>query len=125
VIFGSYQGVTWAQFGGVSPDLNYPWFSTKPKSGFWLNFAKNADPLTERLMLAGMAATSATARHAAWAEVNIRLAMDIPYLWTDRSVLGIAAKSYVQGWQTATDPAGHPVLQPNQGVLFFTEVWHS
>jgi len=123
-IFGTYQALTWAQFGGVSPDLNYPWFSTRPaRGGIWLNFAKNSDPKIESLMLAGMAATSQTARVNAWASVNIRLAQDVPYLWTDRSVLGIAAKAYVKNWQTFQSPTGHAVLQPNQAVLFFTSTW--
>jgi peptide/nickel transport system substrate-binding protein len=125
-IFGAYQAMTWAQFGGVSPDLNHPWFSTPPKGGgTWLNFARNNDPTIEKYMLAGMAATTTKARDAAWASVNIRLAQDVPYMWTDRVVLGVAAKSYVQNWKTATDPVGHAVLQPNQAVLFFTQVWHS
>ena len=71
-IFGAYQCMTWAQFGGVSPDLNHPWFSVRPpKGGTWLNFARNQDTKIESYMLAGMAATSATARKNAWASVNI------------------------------------------------------
>jgi len=126
-IFGFYQAMTWAQFGGVSPDLNHPWFSIKPpaKGATWLNFARNNDPKVESLMLAGMAATSTAARKNAWAAVNIRIQQDIPYLWTDRVVLGVAAHSNVQDWEKATDPAGHPVLQPNQAVLFFTSTWKS
>jgi peptide/nickel transport system substrate-binding protein len=126
-IFGAYQAMTWAQFGGVSPDLNHPWFSTPPKGGgTWLNFARNNDPTIEKYMLAGMAATSATARKNAWSAVNIRLAQDAPYMWTTRVVLGVAAKSYVQNWHGgATAPTGQAVLQPNQAVVAFTQVWHS
>lgn len=121
-IFGAYQAVTWAQFGGVSPDLNYPWFSTKSH----LNFANNLDPKTEALMLKAMAQTSTTARNNAWAAVNAQINKDLPYLWTDRVVLGVAAKSYVQNWKTFETPApAKPVLQPNQAVLFFTSTWHS
>jgi len=128
-IFGAYQCMTWAQFGGVSPDLNYPWFSTK--SG--LNFAKNFDSKIESLMLKGMAATSASAREAAWGAVNNQIDKDLPYLWTDRTVLGVAAHSSVQNWKTSTapgpgvktGPGGAAVLQPNQAVLFFTETWKS
>jgi ABC-type transport system substrate-binding protein len=121
-IFGLYQAVTWSQFGGVSPDLDYPWFSTKSH----LNFANNLDPVTEKLMLAGMAATSQTARTRAWAAVNAQINKDLPYLWTDRVVLGVAAKSYVQNWKTfMSPPPAKPILQPNQAVLFFTSVWHS
>ena len=121
-IFGLYQAVTWSQFGGVSPDLNYPWFSTKSH----LNFAYNLDPVTEKLMLQGMAATTQTARTRAWAAVNAQINKDLPYLWTDRVVLGVAAKAYVQNWKTFETPApAKPVLQPNQAVLFFTSTWHA
>jgi len=123
-IFGAYQAVTWAQFGGVSPDLNHPWFSTPPKGGgTWLNFARNKDPKIESLMLSGMAAKSQAARQNAWASVNIRIQQDIPYMWLDRVVLGVAAKATVNGWKSFKDPAGHAVLQPNQAVLFFTSTW--
>ena len=121
-IFGLYQVMTWAQFGGVSPDLNYPWFSTKTH----LNFANNNDPTVEKLMLQGMAASTEAARVKAWSEVSAQINKDVPYLWTDRVVLGVAAKSYVQNWKTFDTPApAKPVLQPNQAVLFFTTTWRS
>lgn len=121
-IFGLYQCMTWAQFGGVCPDLNYPWFSTKTH----LNFANNLDAHTESLMLQGMAGSTEAARVKAWSEVAAQINKDLPYLWTDRVVLGVAAKSYVQNWKTFDTPApAKPVLQPNQAVLFFTTTWHS
>jgi ABC-type transport system substrate-binding protein len=120
-IFGLYQCMTWAQFGGVSPDLNYPWFSTKTH----LNFANNNDKTTESLMLQGMAAASTAARDKAWKAVNAQINKDVPYLWLDRVVLGVAAKNYVENWKTFSTQEGHAVLQPNQAVLFFTSVWHN
>ena len=124
-IFGAYQAVTWAQFGGVSPDLNHPWFQTKPPKGTWLNFARNQDPKVESLMLSGMAAKTQAARQNAWASVNIRIQQDLPYLWLDRVVLGVAAKAKVKNWKSFKDRSGHSVLQPNQAVLFFTSTWIS
>jgi peptide/nickel transport system substrate-binding protein len=127
-IYGEYQCMTWAQFGGVSPDLNHPWFSVKPPgypTATWLNFARNQDPKIESLMIAAMASKSFTGQKNGWAAVNIRLNQDLPYLWIDRVVLGVAAHSNVQNWETFQDPAGHAVLQPNQAVLFFTSTWKS
>ena len=120
-ILGGYQAVTWAQFGGVAPDLNYPWFSTK--SG--LNFARNFDSKIESLMETAFGETTASGREAKWGAVNNQIDKDIPYLWTDRSVVGVAAKNYVMNWKVSHAPNGATVLQPNQGVLFFTEVWHN
>ncbi|HEY8081285.1 MAG TPA: hypothetical protein VIE15_04275, partial [Acidimicrobiales bacterium] len=120
-IFSQYQAMTWSQFGGVSPDTNYPWFSTKTG----LNFANNLDPKIEAAMINGMAATTTANRVKYWSFVNQQIARDLPYLWTDRAVIGIVAKNNVQNWKTFTDPSGHPVLQPNQGVMFYTEIWKS
>jgi len=120
-IAGSFQATMWSQFGGASPDSNYPWFSAK--SG--LNFAGNSDPKIESAMVTALGATSTAARAKAWSLVNGQLARDLPYLWLDRAIWGFAAKSTVQNWKGFTDPAGHAVLQPDSGILFFTETWIS
>ncbi len=123
---GKFQAMTWSQFGGVSPDLNYPWFSTKTNNAiFHLNFPQNMDPVIQTNMLAGMAATTTTARTKAWAAVNTQLGKDIPYLWTDRTVGGVASTMAVQGWKSALDPSGHAVLCPNQLVFFYHQIWKS
>lgn len=127
-ITGAYQAMTWSDFGGVAPELNYPWFSTETYNkllGLDLNFPRNNDPKIQSLMIAGMAATATKARESAWAAVNAQLNKDLPFWWTDRAAIGVAASSKVQNWKTAKDPAGHPVLCPNQGVLFFNEIWKS
>jgi peptide/nickel transport system substrate-binding protein len=128
-VYGAYQCMTWAQFGGVSPDLNHPWFTSikppgYPKKGIWLNFARNDDPKIEALMLSAMASKSVSARRNAWAAVNIRLQQDLPYLWIDRVSLGVAASTKVQNWKTY-EFGGKGILQPNQAVLFFTSTWLS
>jgi peptide/nickel transport system substrate-binding protein len=126
-IYGTYEALTWAQFGGVEPDLNYPWFSTQTGgtllgSPFTLNFARNLNPKIQNAMLAGMAAKTTSARVAAWASVNTMIDQAVPYLWTDRSVIGVAAHANITNWKTFKDPVGHAILQPNQGVFFCTEV---
>jgi peptide/nickel transport system substrate-binding protein len=118
-IFSQYQAMTWSQFGGVSPDTNYPWFSTKTG----LNFANNDDAKIESAMLAGMAASTTAGRVKSWSFVNDQLGRDVPYAWTDRAVIGVAAHTKVQNWKTFNTPAGKGVLQPNQGVMFCTEIW--
>jgi peptide/nickel transport system substrate-binding protein len=117
----NYQAMTWSQFGGVTPDLNFPWFGTDTG----LNFANNLDPSIQAAMIAGMGATTVAARHAAWAKVNSLLAKDLPYLWLDRTVWGTAAQASVQNWKSFTAPGGQAVLQPNGGVIFYTEIWKS
>lgn len=121
-----FQAMTWSQFGGVSPDLNYPWFSTKAKNSLVnLNFARMNDSKLQNLMIQAFGATSNSARDKAWAAVNTEIDTDIPYLWTDRTVLGIGASKSVQGWKAATAPGGQAVLCPNQGVFFYHQIWKS
>ena len=107
-IFGTYQAMTWAQFGGVSPDLNHPWFSMRPpKGGTWLNFAQNQDPKIESLMLAAMAAKSFNgAEERAGPRSTSGSSRTCRTCGLDRVVLGVAAHSNVQAWETFTDDVG-------------------
>ena len=53
---GSFEATEWNQFGGMSPDLNYVWFSTKTAtpSGVSINMARNVDPRIEEAFTTGM-----------------------------------------------------------------------
>lgn len=122
-IFGTYQALTWADFGGVCPDTNYPWFSTKTGNVLYnLNFARDLDPKIQTMMVSAFGATSDSARYKAWAKVNDQIDLDVPYLWTDRVVLGVGASKAVQNWQTFSF-GSDKILQPNQAVLFLTATW--
>ena len=65
--------------------------------------ARNSDPPIETALLAGRAAsTSRVRRQAAYKTVNKRLAIDLPYLWTDRAV-----------WAVIGEPDGAELQQPH------------
>ena len=122
---GQYEAMGWLDFGGISPDLNYVWFSptTIAKSGISLNTTGNDDPQIETAMLAGMAATTSSERIKAYRTVNERLAVDLPYIWIDRSVWAIASNLSVENWNNPTSPGGQHLVGNNQGLFWLPQVW--
>jgi len=124
-LFGSYQSTAWSQFGGLSPDLNYVWFSTTTAhaTGISINMARNMDPQVESALIAGEGATNSKARVAAFRKLNERLGADIPYIWLDRTTWGLVSKTKVQNWNNPTTPDGKKALGQNQGVWWLTQAW--
>ena len=101
-----YDASTWSQFGGITPDLNFVWFTSykflgKQASGY-VNFAQQADPLIQSGMLAGMAAVpGSSAQQKAWQGVNTRMAVNVPYLFLDTTVTMFAARANVRNFAYA------------------------
>ena len=126
-IVGSFQATEWSQFGTITPDLNYVWFSptTYSSSGISINMARNVDPQIEQAFLAGMATKNRQKQIAAFAKINQRLGADIPYVWTDRTFWGLASHPNVQNWNNPTTPAGHKALGQDQGPWWPTQMWVS
>ena len=122
---GKYQAVAWRQFGAVDPDLNYIfWSTTTVSSGsLSINMARNADPTIEKALLAGRAGTSTGVRTAAYRTVNKRLALDIPYLWTDRAVWAVVGNPKVQNFNNPITPAGQPAFGMIGGAIWPTQIW--
>ena len=103
------------------------WFSTKTlrTTGTSLNIARNDDPQVEAAMVAGMGETNPRKAAAAFAKVNQRLAVDLPYIWTDRAVWAVASTAKVQNWNNPTTPAGGRALGMDQGVVWLAQAWLS
>ena len=124
---GKYQALGWRQFGAVDPDLNYIfWSTTTVSSGaLSINMARNADPAIETALLAGRASTDKSVREAAYKTVNKRLALDIPYLWTDRAVWAVIGNPNVQNFNNPTTPQGQPAFGMIGGSIWPTQIWIS
>ena len=105
---GKYQALGWRQFGAVDPDLNYIfWSTTTVSSGaLSINMARNSDPQIETALLQGRASTDKEVRETAYKTVNKRLALDLPYLWTDRAVWAVIGDPTVQNFNNPTTPQG-------------------
>ena len=124
---GTFEAVGWQSFGGIYPDLNYVWFSTKTlnRNGTSLNIARNDDPQIEAAMVAGMGAANPKKAASYFAKVNQRLAIDLPYIWTDRAVWAVASTPKVQNWNNPTTPSGAHALGMDQGDVWLTQAWLS
>jgi ABC-type transport system substrate-binding protein len=124
---GKYQAAGWRQFSAVDPDLNYIfWSSTTVSSGsLSINMARNADPKIETALLAGRASTDETIRSKAYQTVNKRMAVDLPYLWTDRAVWAIVSNPKVQNFNNPTTPQGQPAFGMIGGSIWPTQIWVS
>jgi peptide/nickel transport system substrate-binding protein len=124
---GKYQALGWRQFGAVDPDLNYIfWSTTTVSSGsLSINMARNADPAIERALLSGRQSTDKSVREAAYKTVNKRLALDTPYLWTDRAVWAVIGNPSVQNFNNPTTPQGTPAYGMIGGSIWPTQIWIS
>jgi peptide/nickel transport system substrate-binding protein len=125
-VLGNFQAVTSYQFGAVSPDLNYVWWSTTTRSpigSIGLNFTRLNDPQLESAMLEGRHTTDQSTRVAAYRTVNERLAQDLAYLWIEQYLFSEVALPRVQNFNNLTLPNGMPGYSFNEGVFFPAETW--
>jgi peptide/nickel transport system substrate-binding protein len=123
---GKYEATTWRQFGAVDPDLNYIfWSSTTVSTGISINMARNDDPQIEAALQLGRTSTEPSVREKAYSTVNKRLAIDLPYLWTDRAVWAVVSNPTVQNWNNPKTPAGAPAFGMIGGSIWPTQIWIS
>jgi ABC-type transport system substrate-binding protein len=124
---GKYQALGWRQFGAVDPDLNYIfWSTTTVSSGsLSINMARNSDPQIETALQQGRASTDKAVREAAYRTVNKRLALDLPYLWTDRAVWAVVGDPTVQNFNNPTTPQGQAAFGMIGGSIWTTQIWIS
>jgi ABC-type transport system substrate-binding protein len=125
-VLGKFQAVTSYQFGEVSPDINYVWWSTttiSPVGTLGLNFTRLNDPELEAAMLLGRHTTDQSTRVAAYRRVNERLAADLPYLWIEQYLFSEIASEKVQNFDNLKLPDGQPGYSFNEGQSFFHQTW--
>lgn len=124
---GKYQALGWRQFGAVDPDLNYIfWSTTTVSSGsLSINMARNSDPAIEKALLTGRSETDKSVRETAYQTVNKRLAIDLPYLWTDRAVWAVIGDTDVQNFNNPTAPNGQMAYGMIGGSIWPTQIWIS
>ncbi len=124
---GKYQALGWRQFGAVDPDLNYIfWSTTTVSSGsLSINMARNSDATIERRCSPARQSTDKAVREAAYKTVNKRLALDLPYLWTDRAVWAVIGDPNVQNFNNPTTPQGSPAYGMIGGSIWPTQIWIS
>jgi peptide/nickel transport system substrate-binding protein len=119
---GGYQMFSWRQFANVNPDLNYIfWASTSGP----INFARNYDPIIQSELDRARQSADPSVQKTAYETIAKRLAVDLPYIWTNRDVWYIAARKNVENWNNPTSPANERGLTMLSGVIWPTEIWLS
>jgi hypothetical protein len=53
------------------------------------------------------------------------LALDLPYLWTDRAVWAVISTPKVQNWNNPTTPENKPAYGMIGGSIWPTQIWLS
>jgi peptide/nickel transport system substrate-binding protein len=124
---GTFQALTWSQFGAVDPDLNYIFWSSTTilTKSLAVNMTRNKDPQIEAALQLGRTSTNPAVRDKAYKKVNERMAVDIPYLWLDRAVTAIISTPQVQNWNNPTTVSGAPAFGMISGSIWPTQVWIS
>ena len=87
--------------------------------------ARNADPTIETALLAGRGRHGPGVRDAAYKTVNKRLALDIPYLWTDRAVWAVIGNPDGAELQQPDHAAGAAAFGMIGGSIWPTQIWIS
>jgi peptide/nickel transport system substrate-binding protein len=124
---GKFEALEWRQFGAVDPDLNYIFWSTTTilSSSLAINMTRNRDPQLQAALELGRVSTNPATRAKAYQTVNKRLALDLPYLWTDRAVWAVISTPKVQNWNNPTTPENKPAYGMIGGSIWPTQIWLS
>jgi len=124
---GSFEALTWRQFGAINPDLNYIFWTPKNADTpvFCINMARNNDPTMQTALVQGRQAADEATRVAAYQEVNRLLSADLPYIWYDRTLWSIGAKPNVQNFNNPTTPAGDKAFGMIGGAVWPQQIWLS
>lgn len=126
MVLGTFQAATFENFGAVDPDLNYVWLSSttaSPVGTLGLNMPRNSDPMIEAALLRGRASASPSVRVPAYREINERLAVDLPYLWTGQILFSIVSHPRVQNVDHQTLPSGRAGYAFDEGQIFPAQLW--
>ncbi len=55
----------------------------------------------------------------------MRLALDLPYLWLERTVWAVIGNPTVQNFNNPTTPQGRPAFGMIGGSIWLTQIWIS
>jgi peptide/nickel transport system substrate-binding protein len=125
-VLGLFHVFGWRQFANVDPDLNYIfWAKTaaEPHSGIVTNFPRNKDNDIQKALDRARQTADHAVRVASYQEVERRLCIDLPYIFSDRDVWSVCANSKTQNFNHPTAPDGSVALGMLSGVIWPTEIW--
>jgi len=123
-ISGDYALMTWRQFGGSDPDGNYTWWIGENADSMpALNMARNKDPEIDAALKAGRSTQDESARKAAYATVQKRLAIDLPYVFTTHLRWTMGVNNKLRNIESGTLPDGAKSAGLISGLMPLNEMW--
>jgi peptide/nickel transport system substrate-binding protein len=124
VIKGDYQVAAWRQFGTPDPDLNYVWWHSASADGpMALNMPRNRDPDIDAALVDARSSSDREVRRKAYAKVQERLSVDLPYIWLTHVRYTLGSGTRVRGIDGGTLPDGSRGVALENGVVPLTGVW--
>lgn len=123
-VIGKFQAQVWRQFGAADPDSNYGWWISDDAVGsVTLNMARYQDPQIDQALRAGRATTDTAARKQAYATVQQRQAIGLPYIWLTHLRWTMAADNSLRNIQGMPLPDGSMSAGLTGGVVSLTATW--
>jgi ABC-type transport system substrate-binding protein len=125
-VSGNFSANLWRQFGSPDPDGDYVWWAEQnanPIGEFSLNMARNRDPELTDALNRGRETDVFEDRKAAYDEVQVKLAEDLPYFWLSATLWALIADDQLRGVGVATLPDGEPALPFLNGRFGVAELW--
>jgi ABC-type transport system substrate-binding protein len=125
-VSGNFSANLWRQFGSPDPDGDYVWWAEQnanPIGEFSLNMARNRDPELTDALNRGRETDVFEDRKAAYDEVQVKLAEDLPYIWLSATLWALIADDQLRGVGVATLPDGEPALPFLNGRFGVAELW--
>lgn len=125
-VTGDYQANLWRQFGTPDPDGDYVWWAEQnanPIGEFSLNMARNRDSELTAALNRARETDDFEERKAAYDEVQIRLAEDLPYIWLTHTLWGLIADDRVRNVGVWTLPDGGDAIAFLNGRFPVVEMW--
>jgi peptide/nickel transport system substrate-binding protein len=123
VLDDDFEAITWIQFGAPDPDVEYVFFHSSMGA---LNWSNLIDEEIDAAFDAGREALDDDARAEAYADLQLRLVEQMPFVWIDHveSVEAVAHDPSLQGFADATFPGGDERLPMVNGMQqSYSQLW--
>jgi ABC-type transport system substrate-binding protein len=110
-----FEAIAWIQFGAPDPDVEYVFFHSSMGA---LNWSNLVDDEIDAAFDTGREALDDDARAAAYADLQLRLAETMPFVWIDHleAVEAVAFDPSVQGFADSSFPDGNERLPMVNGM---------
>lgn len=121
---GDYQVVTWRQYGGADPEAEFVWHDCRNITpALSINWTRNCNEDTQRLMLEQRSSTDEDERIEAWHKIAENMNDDHIYIFLNHTNWMFAAQSDVGGGLDSDFPEGDLTAVHTNGSHSVSQMW--